>query len=100
MQAASLRQSRRGGLEELPGPELVALLRALAACTALQPRIMTGALLVLQEARDGPQGYAELKPVQLQALLEALAILRPTKRAPEHQRLLEHVACSKHFSTS
>ena len=85
MQAASARQSRRA--LALPGPEVVALLRALAACGALQQRIMAQGLRRVQE-----EGYGELQPLQLQALLEALAILKPKKLAPEHLELLEHVA--------
>eukprot|EP00435_Cladocopium_sp_Y103_P048779 s1206_g14.t1 len=82
MQAASVRQSKRAGLAELPPGEVVAMVRSLASCRSLHQRMMTTSLQFLQE----DSRYQELQPAQLQMLLDALALLRPRKLAQEHLR--------------
>ncbi|CAJ1373396.1 unnamed protein product [Effrenium voratum] len=54
-------------------------------CGALQPRLLTASLLVLQEKSS------ELTVRQLQVLLDALALLKPRKLAPEHIWFLQLV---------
>lgn len=87
MQAASVRQSKRAGHAELPPGEVVAMVRSLASCRSLHQRMMTSSLQFLQE----DSRYQELQPAQLQMLLDALALLRPRKLAPEHLRFLQVV---------
>ncbi|CAJ1373398.1 unnamed protein product [Effrenium voratum] len=83
---ASLRLCKRPQLlRDLPPPEVVAMVRSLGSCGALQPRLLTASLLVLQEKSS------ELTVRQLQVLLDALALLKPRKLAPEHIWFLQLV---------
>eukprot|EP00913_Durusdinium_trenchii_P010982 g10307.t1 len=89
MQAASVRQCKRShGLEELPPQEVVALINSLTACRSLHRRMMTSALQFLQEEECR---HRELRPPQLQMLLDALSLVGLRTNAPEHMWFLQIV---------